>query len=79
MIAGAASDGPADTPPPSVTPTPTDGVIEAVGVEPSKLGGQRRSVDLHPDRRAGPIVLTVDRPADKRPWSWAPGRATASG
>ena len=56
----------ADTPPPSATPATTDGVIQAIGVEPSKLGANSNQLTFLPDGAAGPVVLTVDRPADKQ-------------
>jgi hypothetical protein len=56
----------ADTPPPSATPATAKGVIQAIGVEPSKLGSNSNQLTFLPDEAPGPVVLTVDRPADKQ-------------
>ena len=56
----------ADTPPASATPATADGVIQAIGVEPSKLGANSNQLTVLPDGAAGPVILTVDRPADKQ-------------
>jgi hypothetical protein len=56
----------ADTPPPSATPATVDGVIQAVGVEPSKLGANSDQLTILPTDAVEPLVLTVDRLADKK-------------
>jgi len=56
----------ADTPPASATPATADGVIQAIGVEPSKLGANSNQLTVLPDGASGPVVLTVGRPADKQ-------------
>lgn len=65
-LVGLAATAAADTPPASATPTPADGVIQAIGVSPSKLGANADQLTLLPTGAAGPVVLTVDRPADKQ-------------
>jgi len=56
----------ADTPPPSVTAATADGVIQAIGVEPSKLGANSDQVTILPTGAAEPVALTVNRLADKQ-------------
>lgn len=66
-LGGLAATAAADTPPPpSATPTPADGVIRAIGVSPSKLGANADQLTILPTGAPGPVVLTVDRPADKQ-------------
>jgi hypothetical protein len=65
-LGGLAATAAADTPPPSATPTPADGVIGAIGVSPSKLGANADQLTILPTGAPGPVVLTVDRPADKQ-------------
>ncbi|MDR7116682.1 hypothetical protein [Caulobacter sp. BE254] len=65
-LGGLAATAAADTPPSSVTPTPVDGVIQAIGVSPSKLGANADQLTLLPTGAPGPVALTVDRPADKQ-------------
>jgi hypothetical protein len=65
-LGGLATTAGADTPPPSVTPTPADGVIQAVGIQPSRLGANADQLTFLPTGAPGPVVLTVDRPADKQ-------------
>lgn len=65
-LVGLAATAAADTPPASATPTPADGVIQAIGVSPSKLGANADQLTVLPTGAPGPVVLTVDRPADKR-------------
>jgi len=55
----------ADTPP-SVTPATADGVIQVIGVEPSKLGANSDQVTILPTGAAEPVALTVKRLADKQ-------------
>jgi hypothetical protein len=55
----------ADAPPPSASPATADGVIQAIGVEPSKLGANSDRLTFLPTGAAYPVVLTVDRVADK--------------
>jgi hypothetical protein len=62
-LAGAAA---ADTTSPSASPTPTDGVIQALGVAPSKLGANNDQLTFLPTGAPGPVTLVVDRPADKQ-------------
>ena len=52
--------------PPSVTPDTADGVIQAIGVAGSKLGADANQLTFLPTGAAGPVSLTVDRPADKQ-------------
>ena len=63
---GLAMTAAADTPPPSATPATDDGVIQAIGVEPSKLGANSDQLTFLPTGAAEPVVLTVDRLADKK-------------
>jgi len=56
----------ADAPPASASPTPVDGVIQAVGVSPSRLGANADQLTFLPTGAPGPVTLTVDRPADKQ-------------
>jgi hypothetical protein len=56
----------ADTPPPSATPATADGVIQAIGVEPSKLGANSDRLIFLPTDAAASVALTVDRLADKK-------------
>ncbi|TCS12100.1 hypothetical protein [Caulobacter sp. BK020] len=56
----------ADPPPPSASPTPVDGVIQALGVSPSRLGANADQLTVLPTGAPGPVTLTVDRPADKQ-------------
>jgi hypothetical protein len=56
----------ADTPPPSASPATAEGVIQAVGVEPSALGANSDRLTFLPTGAAAPVALTVDRPADKQ-------------
>lgn len=53
------------SPPPSDTPATVDGVIQAVGVEPSKLGVNSDQLTILPTGAVEPLKLTVDRLADK--------------
>ena len=53
-------------PPPSASPTPADGVIQALGVSPSRLGANADQLTFLPTGAPGPVTLTVDRPADKQ-------------
>jgi hypothetical protein len=52
-------------PPPSDTPATVDGVIQAVGVWPSKLGANSDQLTILPTGAVEPLKLTVDRLADK--------------
>lgn len=63
---GLAMSAAADAPPPSATPATVDGVIQAVGVEPSKLGANSDRLTFLPMGAAQPLALTVDRLADKK-------------
>lgn len=61
----------ADVPPPttlapSASPDTADGVIQAIGVAGSKLGDDANQLTFLPTGAAGPLALTVDRPADKQ-------------
>jgi hypothetical protein len=56
----------ADTPEPSPSPATAEGVIQAIGVAPSPLGANSDQLTLLPTGAAGPVVLTVDRTADKQ-------------
>ena len=66
LALGLVATAAADTTSPSASPTPTDGVIQAVGVEPSKLGANNDQLTFLPTSAPGPVVLIVDRPADKQ-------------
>lgn len=52
-------------PPPSDTPATVDGVIQAVGVSPSKLGVNSDQLTFLPTGAIEPLKLTIDRLADK--------------
>jgi hypothetical protein len=56
----------ADTLSPSATPDTADGVIQAIGVAGSKLGADADQLTFLPTGAPAPVVLTVDRPADKQ-------------
>lgn len=56
----------AAAPPPSATPATAEGVIQAIGVTPSRLGANSDQLTVLPTGAAGPVTLTVDRPADKQ-------------
>jgi hypothetical protein len=65
-LGGLTATAAADTPPPVTTPTPADGLIQAIGISPSKLGANADQLIFLPTGAPGPVVLTVDRPADKQ-------------
>jgi hypothetical protein len=71
-LASLAATAVADAPPPSaslspsLSPSPADGVIQAIGVSPSRLGANADQLTFLPTGAPGPVVLTVDRPADKQ-------------
>lgn len=65
-LASLAATAVADAPPPSASPTPADGVIQAIGIAPSRLGANADQLTFLPTGAPGPVTLTVDRPADKQ-------------
>ena len=52
-------------PPPSATPATDDGVIQVIGIPSSRLGSNSDQITFLPTGAAQPVVLTVDRLADK--------------
>ncbi len=56
----------ADAPTPGAAFATDDGVIQAIGVTPSKLGANSNQLTFLPTDAAQPLTLSVDRLADKK-------------
>ncbi|KRA62036.1 hypothetical protein ASD89_23365 [Caulobacter sp. Root656] len=66
LAATAVADAPPPSASPSMSPSPVDGVIQAIGISPARLGANADQLTFLPAGAPGPVTLTVDRPADKQ-------------